>query len=87
MTTQHPIALVTGGSRGLGRSTVLNLARRGINIVFTYHSNLAEAQKVRLLTPRLGRPFMPAYVDAPSPWWRAVRKATAAKPELAVASR
>ena len=40
------IALVTGGSRGLGRNTVLHLARRGVRSIFTYHSNRAEADKV-----------------------------------------
>jgi NAD(P)-dependent dehydrogenase (short-subunit alcohol dehydrogenase family) len=40
------IALVTGGSRGLGRSTVLSLAQRGVSSIFTYNSNRAEAEKV-----------------------------------------
>ena len=40
------IAVVTGGSRGLGRNTVLTLAQRGINSIFTYNSNRAEAEKV-----------------------------------------
>lgn len=40
------IALVTGGSRGLGRNTVLNLAKRGVDAIFTYHSNRAEADDV-----------------------------------------
>jgi len=40
------IAIVTGGSRGLGRNTVLSLARRGVDSIFTYHSNRAEADKV-----------------------------------------
>jgi NAD(P)-dependent dehydrogenase (short-subunit alcohol dehydrogenase family) len=40
------IAIVTGGSRGLGRNTVLNLAQRGVNSIFTYNSNRAEADKV-----------------------------------------
>ena len=40
------IAIVTGGSRGLGRNTVLNLAKRGVNSIFTYNSNRAEADKV-----------------------------------------
>jgi NAD(P)-dependent dehydrogenase (short-subunit alcohol dehydrogenase family) len=40
------IAIVTGGSRGLGRNTVTNLARRGVNSIFTYNSNRAEADKV-----------------------------------------
>jgi NAD(P)-dependent dehydrogenase (short-subunit alcohol dehydrogenase family) len=37
------IALVTGGSRGLGRNTALSLARKGVDVVITYHSNQAEA--------------------------------------------
>ena len=43
--TTH-IAIVTGGSRGLGRSTVLSLADRGVDSIFTYHSNKDEAEKV-----------------------------------------
>ncbi|OSQ38790.1 SDR family NAD(P)-dependent oxidoreductase [Thalassospira mesophila] len=41
--TASKIALVTGGSRGLGRNTVTNLARKGIDVVLTYHSNRSEA--------------------------------------------
>ena len=40
------IAIVTGGSRGLGRSTVLSLAKQGVRSIFTYHSNRVEADKV-----------------------------------------
>ena len=39
------IAIVTGGSRGLGRNTVLHLAKRGVHSLFTYNSNQAEADK------------------------------------------
>jgi NAD(P)-dependent dehydrogenase (short-subunit alcohol dehydrogenase family) len=46
MPTNTKIAIVTGGSRGLGRSTVLNLAKRGVFSIFTYHTNRAEADKV-----------------------------------------
>lgn len=45
-TAATKIALVTGGSRGLGRSTVLSLAKRGISSIFTYNANKAEADKV-----------------------------------------
>jgi NAD(P)-dependent dehydrogenase (short-subunit alcohol dehydrogenase family) len=37
------VAIVTGGSRGLGRNTALNLAKRGVDVILTYHSNRAEA--------------------------------------------
>ena len=40
------IAIITGGSRGLGRNTVLQLAQRGVRSIFTYNSNRAEAEKV-----------------------------------------
>jgi L-ascorbate metabolism protein UlaG (beta-lactamase superfamily) len=34
---------------------------------------LAEVSGARVLTPMLGRPFEPAHVERPTPWWRAVR--------------
>ncbi|CAG9171090.1 SDR family NAD(P)-dependent oxidoreductase [Cupriavidus pampae] len=39
-----PIALITGGSRGLGRNAIEHLARAGTDIILTYHSNRAEAE-------------------------------------------
>lgn len=39
------IAIVTGGSRGLGRNTVLHLAKRGVHSIFTYNSGKAEADQ------------------------------------------
>ena len=44
--TTQKIAVVTGASRGLGRNTVLNLARHGVNSIFTYNSNRAEADSL-----------------------------------------
>jgi NAD(P)-dependent dehydrogenase (short-subunit alcohol dehydrogenase family) len=47
MTTQtQKIALITGGSRGLGRNTAESLARQGVDAVITYHSRADEAQAV-----------------------------------------
>jgi NAD(P)-dependent dehydrogenase (short-subunit alcohol dehydrogenase family) len=57
------IALVTGGSRGLGRNTVLNLARRGVDSIFTYHSNRAEAEKVASLVAEAGRKAIALSLD------------------------
>jgi NAD(P)-dependent dehydrogenase (short-subunit alcohol dehydrogenase family) len=43
---QGKIAIVTGGSRGIGRSTVESLARGGVNVIFTYHSHREDADAV-----------------------------------------
>ncbi|WP_435928611.1 SDR family NAD(P)-dependent oxidoreductase [Dryocola sp. BD613] len=43
---QQTIALVTGGSRGLGKNAALKLAEKGINIILTYNSKRTEAQDV-----------------------------------------
>ncbi len=40
------IALVTGGSRGLGRNAALKLAARGVGVILTYRSQASEAQAV-----------------------------------------
>lgn len=44
--TDTKIALVTGGSRGLGKNMALHLAEKGRDVVLTYHSNAEEAQAV-----------------------------------------
>lgn len=48
------IAIVTGGSRGLGRSTVEALARRGVCSIFTYHANKSAADEVISAVERIG---------------------------------
>jgi NAD(P)-dependent dehydrogenase (short-subunit alcohol dehydrogenase family) len=40
------IALITGGSRGLGRNMAENLAQRGVDVIITYQSNAAAAAEV-----------------------------------------
>ncbi len=48
------IAIVTGGSRGIGRATVLCLAARGVRSIFTFNTNRAEADKVVALAEDAG---------------------------------
>ena len=48
------IAIVTGGSRGLGRATVLALAGKGVRSIFTYHANRDAADEVIAATVALG---------------------------------
>lgn len=48
------IAIVTGGSRGIGRNAVLCLARRGVRSIITYKSNRAEADTVVALAADAG---------------------------------
>lgn len=40
------IAIITGGSRGLGRNTAIHLSRRGVDVIFTYRANRREAENV-----------------------------------------
>ncbi len=46
MTTNRKIALVTGGSRGLGKNMALSLAKKGIDVILTYNSKKDEAEAV-----------------------------------------
>lgn len=49
------IALITGGSRGLGRNAALHLARQGVDVILTYRSRQAEAMAVVAQIEALGR--------------------------------
>ncbi|MGO4476151.1 SDR family NAD(P)-dependent oxidoreductase [Massilia sp. 2TAF26] len=57
MTIQNTsrIAIITGGSRGLGRSMALHLARDGVDIILTYQQNEAAAQDAVAAIEALGR--------------------------------
>jgi NAD(P)-dependent dehydrogenase (short-subunit alcohol dehydrogenase family) len=51
----NKIALITGGSRGLGRDMALRIAKQGIDVVITYHSNEQAAAEVVNEITSLGR--------------------------------
>lgn len=63
MSTTTPIALITGGSRGLGRSMALKLAEQGTDVLLTYHSNQAEAEAVAQAISKLGRRAVALQLD------------------------
>ncbi len=48
MTLSKKTAVVTGGSRGIGRAIVYELARQGANVIFTYKENMDLANQVVL---------------------------------------
>ena len=54
-TKKAKVAIITGGSRGLGRNTAINLARRGVDVIFTYRANRAEAESLIREVEGLGR--------------------------------
>lgn len=64
MNTTQKIALVTGGSRGLGRNMAIALAKRGIDVVLTYHSNKEEAGTVVAEIESLGQKAAAFQLDA-----------------------
>jgi NAD(P)-dependent dehydrogenase (short-subunit alcohol dehydrogenase family) len=57
------VAIITGASRGLGRATLLSLAARGVDSIFTYNSNREEAEKVVKLAAEAGRRAIALQLD------------------------
>lgn len=49
------IALVTGGSRGLGKDMALNLAKKGLDVMLTYNSKKEEADSIVTEIEKLGQ--------------------------------
>jgi NAD(P)-dependent dehydrogenase (short-subunit alcohol dehydrogenase family) len=61
--SERKIAIVTGGSRGIGRHAVLSLAKRGVRSIFTYNANRAEADKVTALAAEAGAQAIALQLD------------------------
>lgn len=55
MSAKNKIALVTGGSRGLGRNMAIAIAKKGIDVILTYNSNKAAADEVVAEIQSLGQ--------------------------------
>lgn len=53
--SKNKIALITGGSRGLGKNSALQLAQKGFDIIITYQSQKEEAAKTVTEIQSLGR--------------------------------
>jgi NAD(P)-dependent dehydrogenase (short-subunit alcohol dehydrogenase family) len=64
MNTGNKIALVTGGSRGLGKNMAISLAQKGIDVVLTYNSNQPEAEKVVAEIQAMGQKAKALQLDA-----------------------
>ncbi|MCJ8210956.1 SDR family oxidoreductase [Mucilaginibacter sp. RS28] len=64
MEQMNKIALVTGGSRGLGKDMALRLAEKGIDVVITYNCKAEEAQKVVKQIEQSGRKAAALQFDA-----------------------
>ena len=60
-------ALVTGGSRGIGRAVALRLATQGADVAFTYRGNAAAAAETTKAIEALGRRAVAVQGDARAP--------------------
>lgn len=59
----QPIAIVTGGSRGLGKNAALKLAAKGTDLILTYNSNAQDAAAVVEEIERLGAKAVALQLD------------------------
>jgi 3-oxoacyl-[acyl-carrier protein] reductase len=60
-------AVVTGGSRGIGRAIVLRLAEQGADVAFSYRGNEAAAKATASEVEAKGRKALPVQADVSQP--------------------
>ena len=60
-------AVVTGGSRGIGRAIALRLATQGADVAFSYRGNAAAAEETATAVRALGRQALPVQGDVSDP--------------------
>ncbi len=58
-----PVALITGGSRGIGAATALRLAEDGFDVCLSYRGNARAAQDIADRIEQLGRHALPVCAD------------------------
>ncbi|NDK56833.1 SDR family oxidoreductase [Pontibacter fetidus] len=63
MEQTQKIALITGGSRGLGKNAALRLAEKGTGIILTYHTQQDEANKVVAEIEAMGQKAIALQLD------------------------
>jgi 3-oxoacyl-[acyl-carrier protein] reductase len=60
-------AVVTGGSRGIGRAIAVRLATQGADVAFSYRGNEAAAKETAAAIEGLGRRALPVQADVSDP--------------------
>lgn len=66
MAEAERVAIVTGGSRGIGRGIVLALAKQGWRVAFSFRGNAAAAEEVRAALEGMGQPGLAVQADIAS---------------------
>ena len=83
--TRQPVALVTGGSRGIGAATALALADRGYDVAITYRIKAARAQGVADELTRRGARALARGCD--HGWKRALGRGAGKAPDIRAPGR
>ncbi|HTR81150.1 MAG TPA: SDR family NAD(P)-dependent oxidoreductase, partial [Bacteroidota bacterium] len=64
---ENQVAIVTGGSRGIGAATAILLARAGANVIITYRNNQKAAAEVQSEISALGRTCVAMRINVAKP--------------------